>query len=318
MRLVLWLSAVLLVATPAHATFAIAAIDPGTGDFGVAVASAAVAIGARVADGEAGVGIIATIGNPTYKRRGLELLRSGLSAQQVLDKLLAEDTFENGDNRQVVIIDMKGNVAARVGADAQAASGVRRGPTYAVIGNGVIGTHVLEAIATGFEKSSGELAERLYAALKAGSLAGGDRQPDTATGILVIRRQYNNDDGYVSVRVDSHADPFHELRRVLDLQLARNYAAFRNYLVENGKTAEGLSAAEKAVHYEPVVGANHLHLGFLSYLAGQPDRALQAFTAARQLQLNFKQTWEGALKNPELAAYRKVGDDRAFVDRVMN
>ena len=77
MRLVLWLSAVLLVATPAHATFAIAAIDPGTGDFGVAVASAAVAIGARVADGEAGVGIIATIGNPTYKRRGLELLRSG-------------------------------------------------------------------------------------------------------------------------------------------------------------------------------------------------------------------------------------------------
>ena len=54
-----------------------------------------------------------------------------------------------------------------------------------------------------------------------------------------------------------------------------------------------------------------------SYLAGQPDRALQAFTAARQLQLNFKQTWDGALKNPELAAYRKVGDDRAFVDRVM-
>ena len=189
MRLVLWLSAVLLVATPAHATFAIAAIDPGTGDFGVAVASAAVAIGARVADGEAGVGVIATIGNPTYKRRGLELLRSGLSAQQVLDTLLAEDTFENGDNRQVVIIDLKGNVAARVGADAQAASGVRRGPTYAVIGNGVIGTHVLEAIATGFENSTGELADRLYAALKAGSLAGGDRQPDTATGILVIRKQ---------------------------------------------------------------------------------------------------------------------------------
>ena len=105
---------------------------------------------------------------------------------------------------------------------------------------------------------------------------------------------------------------------MLDLQLARNYAAFRNYLVQNGKTAEALSAAEKAVRYEPVVGANHLHLGFLSYLAGQPDRALQAFTAARQLQLNFKQTWDGALKNPELAAYRKVGDDRAFVDRVMN
>jgi uncharacterized Ntn-hydrolase superfamily protein len=317
MRIAVWLSALLLVATPAHATFAIAAIDPATGDLGVAVASAAVAIGARVPDGEAGVGVVATIGNPTYKRRGLELLRSGLPAQQVLDRLLAEDTFANGDNRQVVIIDMKGNVAARVGPAAQAASGVQRGRTYAVVGNGVIGTHVLQAIATAFEGSSGELAERLYTALRAGALAGGDRQPDTATGILVIRKQYNDDDGYVSVRVDSSADPFHELRRVLDLQLARNYAGLRNYLVENGKLAEALPAAEKAVHYEPAVGANHLHLGFLAYLAGQHDRALQAFTAARQLGLTFKQTWDAALRNPDFAAYGKVRDDTAFVDRVM-
>ena len=318
MRILFCLVVMVLFAAPARATFAIAAIDPSNGDFGVAVASAAVAIGARVPDGEAGVGIVATIGNPSYKRRGLELLRAGLSAQQVLDKLLAEDTFEGGDNRQVVIIDMKGNVAARVGAAAQQANGVRRGQTYAVIGNGVIGAHVLEAVAAEFEKSSGELAERLYAALKAGSLAGGDRQPDTATAILVIRKQYNNDDGYVSVRVDSHADPFHELRRVLDLQLARNYAAFRNYLVENGKTAEALRAAEKAVQYEPTVAANHLHLGFLAYLAGGRDRALQAFTMARQLSLNFKQAWDGALKNPGFAAYKKILDDDALVKSVVN
>ena len=318
MRIVFCLVALILFATPARATFAIAAIDPANGDLGVAVASAAVAIGARVPDGEAGVGIIATIGNPSYKRRGLELLRSGLSSQQVLDRLLAEDTFENGDNRQVVIIDVKGNVAARVGAAAQAASGVRRGPTYAVIGNGVIGTHVLEAIAAQFERSSGELAERLHDALRAGALAGGDRQPDTATGILVIRKQYNNDDGYLSVRVDSHADPFHELRRIIDLQLARNYVGFRNYLVQNGKIAEALSAAEKAVHYEPTVAANHLHLGFLTYLAGRRDRALQAFATARQLSLNFKQAWDAALKNPDFAAYGKIRDDQALQNSVIN
>ena len=318
MRIVLWVSALLLIAHPAYATFAIAAIDPANGDFGVAVASAAVAIGARVPEGEAGVGIIATIGNPTYKRKGLELLRSGLSAQQVLDRLLAEDRFEGGDNRQVVIIDVKGNVAARVGPNAQQANGVRRGKTYAVIGNGVIGVHVLDAIAAEFEKSSGELTERLYAALKAGALAGGDRQPDTATAIFAIRKQYNDDDLYVSVRVDSHADPFHELRRVLDLQLGRNYVGLRNYLVENGKTMEALAAAEKAVHYEPVVGTNHLHLGFLSYLAGQQDRAQQAFTAARHLTPNFSQAWEAALKNPDFKAYVRIRDDQAFVKRVMN
>ena len=318
MRTVFCLLMVILCAAPARATFAIAAIDPGNGDFGVAVASAAVAIGARVPDGEAGVGVIATIGNPTYKRRALELLRSGLSAQQALDTLLAEDTFEGGDNRQVVIIDMKGNVAARVGQAAQQANGVRRGQTYAVIGNGVIGVHVLEAVAAEFEKSRGELAERLYAALKAGSLAGGDRQPDTATAIHVIRKQYNNDDVYVSVRVDSHADPFHELRRVLDLQLARNYAAHRNYLVENGKVAEALPVAEKAVQYEPAVAGNHLHLGFLAYLAGGRDRALQAFATARQLSLNFKQVWDGTLKNPDFSAYAKILDDVALVKSVTN
>ena len=318
MRIVLWLSVVVLCATPAYATFAIAAIDPANGDLGVAVASAAVAIGSRVSDGEVGLGVIATIGNANYKRRGLELLRSGLSVQQVLDKLLADDIFENGDNRQVVIIDAKGNIAARVGPAAQAASGVKRGPTYAVIGNGVLGVHVLDAIAMAFEKSSGELAERLYTALRAGALAGGDRQPDTATGILVLRKQHDNNDGYVSVRVDSHADPFHELRRVLDLQLARNYASSRAYLVQSGKLAEAFHAAEKAVEYEPAVAANYLHLGFLSYLAGQRDRALEAFAKARQLTLNFKQTWDAALKNPDFAAYGTVREDQTFANSVMN
>ena len=305
-----------LGASPAYATFSIVAIDPANGDLGVAVASAAVAIGSRVADGEAGLAAIATIGNAGYKRRALELLKSGLSVQQVVDRLLAEDTFENKGIRQVAIVDAKGNIAAHVGPTAPAAAGLRRGATYAVIGNGVVGVHVLEAVGAAFEKATGELAERLYTALKAGSLVGGDRQPDTAAAILVLRQQHDNNDGYVSIRVDSDADPFHQLRRILDLQLARNYASRRNYLVRGGQLAEALATAEKAAAYEPTVAANHLHHGFLAYLAGQRDAAMHAFARARQLTVNFKQLWDATLANEEFSAYRKVGDDRAFAATV--
>jgi uncharacterized Ntn-hydrolase superfamily protein len=318
MRTALCLLTALLVAAPASATFSIVAIDPANGDLGVAVASAAVAIGSRVGDGEAGFAAVATIGNAGYKRRALELLKMGLSVQQVVDRLLAEDTFPNKEIRQVAIIDARGNIAAHVGPGAQAVAGLRRGATYAVIGNGVVGVHVLEAVGAAFEKATGELAERLYTALKAGSLAGGDRQPDTATGLLVLRQQHDNNDGYISIRVDSDADPFHQLRRILDLQLARNYASRRNYLVEQGELGQALESAEKAAAYEPTVAANHLHQGFLAYLAGRREAAAQAFARARQLTVNFKQLWDATLANPDFTAYRKVRDDQAFTATVTN
>ena len=72
----------------------------------------------------------------------------------MVDRLLAEDTFDNKEIRQVAIVDAKGNIAAHVGPGAPAAAGLRRGATYAVIGNGVVGVHVLEAIGTAFEKST--------------------------------------------------------------------------------------------------------------------------------------------------------------------
>src|SRR2546421_365765 len=82
-------------ASLAMATFSIVAIDPKTGDLGVAVASRYFAVGSVVPWAEAGVGAIATQAdvNVGYGPRGLELLRQGLTAQQVLDRLLKEDTF---------------------------------------------------------------------------------------------------------------------------------------------------------------------------------------------------------------------------------
>ncbi|MGH9220270.1 MAG: DUF1028 domain-containing protein, partial [Vicinamibacterales bacterium] len=93
----------LLIAAPASATFSIVAFDPVTGDLGVAVASRVFGVGNHVPWAEAGVGAVATQAamNGGYGPRGLELLRQGLTAQQVLERLLAEDKFDRVEGRQV-------------------------------------------------------------------------------------------------------------------------------------------------------------------------------------------------------------------------
>src|SRR5262245_38726794 len=120
----------LMVASAGHAmaTFSIVAIDPATGDLGVAVASRYFAVGAVVPWVEANVGAVATQANVNvgYGPRALELLRQGLTAQQVMDKLFAEDTFPGKDGRQIAIVDSKGNIAVFTGDGAQAGRVTRR------------------------------------------------------------------------------------------------------------------------------------------------------------------------------------------------
>src|SRR5262245_46563451 len=132
---ILWAVALtVLLANPAFATFSIVAFDPATGDLGVAVASRVFGVGNHVPWAEAGVGAVATQAamNGGYGPRGLELLRQGLTAQQVLDRLLAEDPFERKEGRQVAVIDAKGNVAVYTGAAANEWKGHIKGLHYSV------------------------------------------------------------------------------------------------------------------------------------------------------------------------------------------
>src|SRR5580704_13476850 len=120
-RILIW---VLLAALPLIAedvnTFSIVAYDPVNGDWGVTVASRYFSVGAVVPWAEAGVGCVATQANVNvgYGPRGLELLRQGLSAKEVVEKLQAEDSFDGKDGRQVAVIDAKGNIAAYTGPKA--------------------------------------------------------------------------------------------------------------------------------------------------------------------------------------------------------
>ena len=169
-------------------TFSIVAYDPATGDCGVTVASKYFSVGAVVPWAEAGTGCIATQANVNvgYGPRGLELLRQGLAARQVIDKLLADDTFPGKDGRQVAVIDDQGNVAAFTGPNAPKWAGDRQGKTWSAQGNILVGPQVPEAMGRAFEATQGDLAERLFAALKAGDDAGGDSRGKQSASMLVV------------------------------------------------------------------------------------------------------------------------------------
>src|SRR5262245_59557940 len=212
-----------LAAEDVH-TFSIVGYDSVNGDWGVAVASRYFSVGGVVPWAEAGVGAIATQANVNvgYGPRGLELLRQGLSAKEVLAKLLAEDRFPPTGGRQVAIIDGKGNIAAYTGPNAPKWAGDRQGRNWTAQGKILVGPQVVEAMGRAFETTPGELAEKLFAALKAGDDAGGDSRGKQSASMLVVRqgggRNINND-RYVYLNVDDNPQPIPELRRLLDINL---------------------------------------------------------------------------------------------------
>ena len=270
------------------ATFSIVAIDPKTGDLGVAVASRYFAVGTVVPWAEAGVGAIATQAgvNVGYGPRGLELLRQGLTAQQVLEKLLQEDTFGNVDSRQVAIVDAKGNIATKSGG--QDWKGHKVGATWSAQGNILVGPQVVEAMGKAFEATNDDLAEKLWAALKAGDEAGGDSRGRESASILVVRKgggRNTNNDRLVYVNVDDHPDPFAELRRLLNIAQRGNYNSAMGRAMTAQKYDEALNAAEHLVRYDPLNASPYMTLGFVAYLAGKQDQSLAAFNRAKGLTL---------------------------------
>jgi uncharacterized Ntn-hydrolase superfamily protein len=320
-RLLTVLFLILWPAVPAQATFSIVAVDPVTGDLGIAVASRYFAVGAVVPWAEAGVGAVATQAgvNVGYGPRALELLRQGLTAQQVLDRLLAEDTFPRKDARQVAIVDAKGNVAVFTGDAANAWRGHVTGKTWSAQGNILVGQHVVAAMGRAFENTNDELAEKLYAALKAGDEAGGDSRGRQSASILVVRKgggRNTNNDRYVFINVDDHPYPMHELRRLLNIQMTINHNGALTRALAESRADDALASAEKLVGYQPLDAAQHVRAGFVAHLAGRIDRSLAAFERAKQLTLptQFKTLWEE--QSARAPAFQKVLDDRAFVARV--
>jgi uncharacterized Ntn-hydrolase superfamily protein len=303
------------------ATFSIVARDPATGQMGIAVASRYFSVGAVVPWAEANVGAVATQAdvNVGYGPKALELLRKGVPAQEVADRLLAEDTFPGKDGRQFAIVDARGNVVTYTGPHAPNWAGGQKGATWAAQGNILVGPQVPKAMGKAFESAQGELAEKLYAALNAGNLAGGDKRGRQSASMLIVCKECGrntNNDRYLYINVDDNPDPFKELRRLLDVALAYNYSDRSYKLFHNKKISDARQAAEKAVHYSPNNSDSHMALAFLEYLGGDKKTSLAEFQKAQALDPNFRKQWEAEVSFDK--NFSLIKEDKEFMNELFS
>ncbi len=206
------------------ATFSVVARDPDKGEWGVAVASKFLAVGSCVPWAKADVGAIATqsYANTTYGPKGLDLLGSGKSAEEVMKALT--DADDGRDERQVGIVDAKGKSATFTGKKCNAWAGGKAGENYAVQGNLLAGEEVVVEMEKAFLAAKGPLAWRMMAAMEAGEKAGGDKRGKQSAAILVVKDKagYGGfNDRYLDFRVDDHDDPLPELARILKKRLKK-------------------------------------------------------------------------------------------------
>jgi uncharacterized Ntn-hydrolase superfamily protein len=190
----------------------------------VATQSKFLGVGSVVPWAEPQAGAIATqaYANPRYGPAGLALLREGASAEEVVARLTEAD--DGRDHRQVGIVDAKGGSASYTGSECMDWAGGRTGPCYAAQGNILVSAETVDAIAETFERTAGApLAERLLDCLDAAQAAGGDRRGQQSAALLVVERDGGYaglDDSIVDLRVDEHAQPLEELRRIYGMHQA--------------------------------------------------------------------------------------------------
>jgi uncharacterized Ntn-hydrolase superfamily protein len=199
-------------------TYSIVACDLEAREWGVAVQSKFLAVGAGVPAAEPEVGALATQAwaNMRYGPEGIALLRDGLSAGEVVERLTSAD--EGRDHRQLGVVDGAGHTASFTGSECLEWAGGVTGDGYAAQGNLLVSEETVTALARTFEETAGRpLAERLLEALAAAQAAGGDRRGQQSAALLVVRE----DGGYMGtsnavadLRVDDHPTPIEELRRI--------------------------------------------------------------------------------------------------------
>lgn len=193
-------------------TFSIVARDRRNGEFGVGSATAAPCVGAFLPFAEAGVGAIATQAwvNVNLGYQGLALVRSGLSVKNALEGLLSEDAGR--ERRQVIGIDADACFGF-TGDDCTGEKAHRLYDDFAVAGNILTGTDVLDKMAEAFTKSKGELSHRILSAIQAGQAAGGDRRGKMSATLLVASSLPKL---YHDLRIDISNDPVRDLSRLYE------------------------------------------------------------------------------------------------------
>jgi uncharacterized Ntn-hydrolase superfamily protein len=301
---------------PLAHTFSIVARDPVTGDMGVAVQSHWFSVGSIVTWAEAGVGAVATQSfvDPSYGFKGLELMRGGLPAPEALKRLADADAQR--EVRQVAMIDGQGRVAALTGKMDIQAAGHHVGDQYSVQANMMENARVWPAMADAFERTRGDLAERMLAALDAAQKAGGDIRGKQSAAILIVKakstgRPWAGADRVFDLRVEDHPEPIAEIKRLVRLQRAYAHANRGDELVAEKKIEEALKEYTAAGELAPEI----LELPFWQAVTlVSVGRVAEAEPIFRRV---FAKEPYWADLVPRLPAAGQLPDDKALIARIV-
>jgi len=282
----------------ARGTFSIVAADLETGEVGCAVQSKYFSVGSVVPWVRAGVGAVATqaAGVAVYGQLVLEELERGVSPQEALAHVLADDPGR--ETRQLGVVTAAGRAAAFTGVRCNDWAGQRTGAGFAVQGNILAGPEVVDEMARAYEETSGALVHRLVVALEAGQAAGGDRRGQQSAAVVVERaggraESREGIDRICDLRVEDHAEPIRELRRLAGLWTAwdaqrRAHAAYERG--EHAAAADVLLAASASRDEDTDLLYN---LACYESLAGRRESAIAHLRRAIELSPSFRELAAG-------------------------
>ena len=220
---------------PPVATFSILAYDPSTGVVGGAVQSRVFSVGNGVLWAKAGYGAAATqaIVDVSYGPQAIALLEQGMTPEAIVKQIWENDPDPRPDNwskqgRQFAVIDISGNVHAFTGPSATAWAGhtycTQQGTVCSAQGNILAGVAVVNEMVRAYESTQGHLSLRLVAALEAGQAAGGDTRGMQSAALLIVKEDggvWLNNDTVLRLQVDDSPEPIRELRRLVEMNIAR-------------------------------------------------------------------------------------------------
>ena len=235
-------------------TYSIVARDSVTGDMGVAVQSHWFSVGPVVPWARAGVGAVATqsLVLVSYGPLGLDLMEEGMSAPEALEKLLEEDA--HSAVRQVAMVDAEGNAAAHTGDSCIAYASQRTGNGYSVQANMMLTDKVVPAMSKAYETATGDLADRMLAALDAAQGAGGDIRGRQSAAILIVRGVPTDEpwsDVVMELRVEDHQQPVEELKRLVTMHRAYNFENLGDEAMAEGDLKAAMEAYGEAARLAP-------------------------------------------------------------------
>lgn len=287
-------------------TFSIVARDPNTGALGVAVHSHAFSVGSIVPWVEAGVGAVATQSLPLLEAgpRGLALLGEGATAREVLDTLAGED--DAFASRQIGVVGADGSSASHTGEGCIPVAAHHVGEELAVQGNILATEDVVPAMVQAFTGGTGDLQDRLLAALDAAQAAGGDLRGQQSAALVTVagaRSAPVSQQQRTQLHVDDHPAPLAELRRLLVLRRAYDRLEEADELVAAGQLTAAVSAYGEAVDLAPDVPELQFWAAVSMFSAGVEDDARARF---REL-VDHEPHWRDVLDR--LAASSLFPDD---------